>query len=263
MAGNIESDKIAILYKKYFTPELCKEPVTESKQTLKYELLKQLYKYGFVVFNKKITLEDPDIKEQICSNVVADAIENCFNKWNEKPADNCKAYFSKVIWNLGIREKKELQKKTLSIDIPLKNEEGDEEVSLIDSQPIDKFEYSKNTYTENLDKEIAVDRIFEKEKKYLMFINKCYKLKKRSDFLKAMITQELYQDLHDYFDSKVTEDSIERYAFIDETVYNWDHAPSAKEIASFLDKDEGQMSRAKNTFLTLVSEMFQSEGFGS
>ena len=260
MVENIKEDNINSLCKKYFTPELCEEKVMESKLTLKRKLQEQLYRYGLAVINRKFTIEDKDTKEQFCFDVVEDSIEKFFEKGEAKAISHTyTSYFSAILWDFGLRAKKKLQAGDMSLDTPLSSDE-DEGSSLLDMQEGDK--------RFSVEHQINIISELQAAKTKFSFIDKCYKAKKRSDFLKSMITQRLYEDLHKYFamtDERIVDEAFvadykERYTFIDNTVYSWKSAPTAKEIAAYLQKDEGQMSKAVNNFLDSVFEMYKSEG---
>ena len=253
-----EPDNINSLCKKYFTPELCDEPVLESKRTLKRKLQEQLYKYGVAVVSRKFLVKDADTKEQFCFDVVEDAMEKFFEKGNEKViSQNFAAYFSAILSDFGLRTKKKLHKEPMSLNTTVSSSEG-EESTLLDCQKGDERLTVVNW-------ESRVSALQDAKLKFL-FIDKCYRVKKRSDFLKSMITQRLYTDLHKYFESidysakSFFVDSMKRYSFIDIVVYNFKNVPSAKEVAAYLQKDEGQMSKAVNKFLDFVFEMYKKEG---
>lgn len=260
MAENVKEDNINSLCKKYFTPELCKEAVMESKLTLKRKLQEQLYRYGLAVINRKFTIQDKDTKEQFCFDVVEDSIEKFFEKGDAKSISHTyTSYFSVILWDFGLRAKKKLQAGDMSLDAPLSSGE-DEGSSLMDMQEGD------NRFS--VEHQINIVSELQEAKTKFSFIDKCYRAKKRSDFLKSMITQRLYVDLHKYFtmldegsvDKAFVADSIERYAFVDAVVYNWKSAPTAKKVAAYLQKGEGQMSKAVNNFLNFVFEMYKEEG---
>ena len=258
MAENVKEDNINSLCKKYFTPELCKEAVMESKPTLKRKLQEQLYRYGLAVVSRKFTIADKDTKEQFFFDVVEDSIEKFFKKGEERAISSTyTSYFSAILWDFGLKAKKKLKKAPVSLNATIKNSEG-EASTLLDVQKGDERLTVANW-------ESIISALQEAKSKFL-FIDKCYRAKKRSDFLKSMITQRLYADLHKYFESindnvkSFFDDSVKRYVFIDTVVYNWGSAPSAKEIAAYLEKDEGQMSKAVNKFLDFVFEMYKIEG---
>lgn len=260
MAENAKEDNINSLCKKYFTPDACEEKVTESKLTLKRKLQEQLYKCGMAFVVQKFTINDADEKECFCFDVVEDSIEKFFEKGDEKAiSKNFTSYFSAILWDFGLKAKKKLQARPLSLNTPVSSGE-DKSSTLMDLQKSD----------ERLSVENRINIISELQevKAKFSFIEKCYRAKKRSDFLKSMITQRLYEDLHKYFtmidekrvDEAFVADSKARYTFIDNTVYNWKCVPTAKEIAAYLQKNEGQMSKAVNKFLDFVFEMYKKEG---
>ena len=231
------TDNIITLYQKYFTPQLCNEPVSETKNSLKHKLQVQLYKYGVYVFNRKFTIDDADAKTEICADVVEDAIEKCFEKWGQDPLsfETPKAYFSSVIWDFGNRAKKEYLNKPLSLDTTINN---DTESSEID------YAEEKNT--------------FDKYKAYFKFIDSCFLAKKRADWWKSIITGYFYNDLHSFFE-KYPGESLKRYSFIDVEVYNFKEKPSQKDVAVYLQKDCGQLNTALNNFIDFISESYSKQ----
>ncbi len=100
MAKQIEqNENINSLCKKYFTPELCEELVTESKTTLQNKICKQLILYGRKIWNSKgyrnlenldkgtdIFYENEDFEVPlVMDESIYEAIATCFNAWKKEP----------------------------------------------------------------------------------------------------------------------------------------------------------------------------------
>ena len=200
MAKTDKEDNINSLCKKYFTPELCDEHVTESKHTLRNKLWEQLYKYGLVVFNKKFTISDEVTKEQICYNVIEDAIVKCFEKFSEEPKDNYKAYYATIIEDFGKRAKK--TRKESSLQGPIKK---DEDGILQDTIEDSKTFTPEESYitTEN-------------GQRLLKYINKIFRSRERDDWWKSLVTCLFHDILQDF-----PKESLNRFIFFDENCLFW------------------------------------------
>ena len=89
--GKKEEDNINSLCQKYFTPQLCAVPVTESKRSLEMKLFKQMQMYGNTMASKyqKLTFED---KEE----AIFGAINDCWIMWKKNSPANGKftGYYS-------------------------------------------------------------------------------------------------------------------------------------------------------------------------
>jgi hypothetical protein len=105
-----------------------------------------------------------------------------------------------------------------------------------------------------LDKEEALSKVEE----YFRAIDVWFKIKNRSDWYKTLITGDLYEALHQYFDY-FPERKISRFSFIDEIVYNLSRKPLKKEIATLLGKDEGQMTKARSKFYEELEILIKKE----
>lgn len=108
-----KEENINSLCKKYFTPELCDEPVTESKMALQNKICQQMIILGRSVWNKRNYKElenldmisdpngDADNGYMISSameDAIYIAIAKFFNKWKkELPKESYTAYFYKVL----------------------------------------------------------------------------------------------------------------------------------------------------------------------
>ena len=79
-------------------------------------------------------------------------------------------------------------------------------------------------------------------------------LRSHPDWLKAVLTVELYDDLHSFF-GRYPKEKIEKLKFVDIDVYNMSEKPKDKDIAFKFAKDVGQISRTKKKFLESLKEM--------
>ena len=79
-------------------------------------------------------------------------------------------------------------------------------------------------------------------------------LRSRPDWLKAVLTAELYDDLHSFF-GRYPKEKIEKLKFVDIDVYNMSEKPKDKDIAFKFAKDATQISRTKKKFLESLQEM--------
>ena len=108
-----KEENINSLCKKYFTPELCDEPVTESKMALQNKICQQMIILGRSVWKKRNYKElgnldmisDPNgdadngcMISSAMEDAIYEAIANSFNMWKkELPKLSYTAYFYKVL----------------------------------------------------------------------------------------------------------------------------------------------------------------------
>ena len=234
--GNINS-----LCKKYFTPELCDEPVTETKQALEFKLYKQLVMYGRKIigiysYNKQYDIED----------ILQETVIACFEQWKTVSLEKYASYYGKAIKNNFIRKNKQNDKRD-NKEISSNTPKGNDEDSDILEDDIQSPDYIKSPF---YDKEI---------KMRLRFIDKCFRARKRAGWWKGIVTGYLYEDLHTFF-SHYPSEPMQRYSFIDVEIYNWENAPTQKQVAQFLGKDEGQVSRALTAFVENIEELYKKQG---
>ena len=76
-----KEENINSLCKKYFTPELCDEPVTESKAALKGKIWEQLLKYGDWICNNNFSYQGD--ADTFCE-IILNTVESCWCKYEEK-----------------------------------------------------------------------------------------------------------------------------------------------------------------------------------
>ena len=132
-----------------------------------------------------------------------------------------------------------LSKNPISLEIPI----GDDEKGKLK----DKLEDEKTQSPDNKYIEIETGKLIVK------FVNKIFRMKKRADWWKSLVTAVFYELLHRYF--ALSEDETpDMYSFIDKTVYELPDRPTQKEIANILGKNEGQLSKAADKFLVLCIE---------
>ena len=132
-----------------------------------------------------------------------------------------------------------LSKNLGSLEIPIGDDEKGE---LKDNLEDERTQSPDNKYIE-----------IETGKLIVKFVNKIFRMKKRADWWKSIVTAVFYELLHRYF--ALSEDETpDMYSFIDKTVYELPSKPTQKEIANILGKDEGQLSRATDKFLALCME---------
>ena len=237
----LNEDNINSLCKKYFTPELCAEPVTESKTTLERKLWIQLQKLGTTI-SRKYSSVGADDREDIILNTISE----CFKNWRKSCLTFVySAYFSSAVKRGLLKAKaKHGQQQATEISLDTETDSG-----------------SGITVGDTIaDKTADVPANFEtvaEAKKRFKFIDYCFRMKKRTDWLKGIVTVHFYDDLHLLVQLSPDLD-LARFSFVDMTVYNWNPAPSQKQIAGYFGKDEGQLSKALKKFLALVEEQYSS-----
>jgi len=243
MTENVEKngDNIDSLCKKYFTPELCAEPVLESKRTLEMKIWTQMEKYGKKLGKDYFALSEDDLEDVVLSTISA-----CIQNWKlNLPSSAYKSYYAVALKNnFANANKKARQKNDMEISMatPLKDKKDGSHKTLEDIVEYPQDKLSDNGYSKSEGGEYAVK-----------FINKIFRMKKRADWWKSLVTAVFYELLHRYF--ALSEDETpDMYSFIDKTVYDLPSKPTQKEIANILGKDEGQLSRATDKFLALCME---------
>lgn len=244
------AENINSLCKKYFTPELCDELVTESKAALKGKIWEQLLKYGDWICNNNFSYQGD--ADTFCE-IILNTVESCWCKYEEKIEEiNYSSYFAisvkNNIKNFINSNKGKMTIIKSSLDSPFKS---DEKNTLLDT-----IEDESLSDSNKREKEAAQEYI-KKVENYLKAIDAWFKSRKRDDWNKTLITAELYDGLHQYLDY-YPEKSLSRFGFIDETIFNLPQQPKNKELAKILDKDEGQLSRAKTNFREQVAVFFNT-----
>lgn len=233
----IKEENINSLCKKYFTPELCDEPVTESKAALKGKIWQELLKYADRICSKNFSEIEKDF---ICEKIF-DVIEACWKNWEKLPEERSySSYFYAAVKNkiLEYYKKERLNMNAQSLDVVVDSNESDSGTTFHDI-----IEDKKTNIEGYFEKKDSLDQI----EQYLKSVDIWFKKRKRDDWNKAMITAELYEGLHLYFDY-FPERKLSRFDFIDDRIYYLSHTPQNKELAAILRKDEGQLSRSRTTF---------------
>lgn len=244
-----KEDNINTLCKKYFTPELCDEPVTESKVMLRNKLLTQLVKYGDYILKE---YNDRDHSEQkgidLCE-IVTDTIDKWWEKCESSEIHTSySAYFRRAIISNRSSELKKKENHVQSSNLSAHIDDSGNEYESIQDSTEDKTVLPPSQRFES--------KI--KSQEYLLTIDKVFRLKERPDWLKSVLTGELYTGLHAYYDL-FTEEKVEKLSFIDLEIYNWKKKPTKKQVADFLGKNAGQMNKALKKFLTPIREMLLSD----
>ena len=237
MSDNTEKeDNINSLCKKYFTPELCDEPVTETKHTLELKLWTQLEKYGHKVAQNYSALSSCDRED-----VIIFTIGECFKNWKKAAPDSLyTVYFGRSLKNNFAKQNKKVQKEIeieQSFEAPIK----DGGISLEDRM---------KSNDSAIDSKIG---LIQEAKKNFKFIDYYFLIRKRADWWKSLITGYLYEDLHQFAELS-PETDLNRFSFFDKVVFNFIEPPTQKMIAKYLGKDEGQISLALKTFSEGIKE---------
>lgn len=208
-------DKINTLCKKLFRPDLCEEPVTESKEALQKKLLAQLIRYGDWIVAKKIK-ENEYID---FSMVVLDTIEKCMEKWREGIESTAfSTYFYNAVLQNCLNEIKLKDNQNISVY----GANDDEDTPLYDMR-----EDQKNLSAEK--KLVEEDTVLNA----LKVIDRFYRLKEskeHKDWLGPLLTCELYEGLHD-FSNKFGGAGLKKLKFVDYAIYNLNKKLTRKQVA--------------------------------
>ena len=195
-----EENPVNLLCKKFFTPELCNEPVTETPSALKNKILTELLSYGDKICCKKFRGKE----DFLCMEIVK-TIEACWNSWKKSPfASSYSGYFYKALCNnlKKICVQNEDEFKVASLDSPVDNDDGS--AILRDVVPNEK--------TASLDDKIENDSKLNK----LLDDIEVYTRAARADTCKSLCIMFTYRILHDaeFPDSGWIEEKHEKYGFI-------------------------------------------------
>ncbi len=244
MTENVKEDNINSLCKKYFTPGLCGDVVTESKSTLERKLWVQLEKYG-----KKISGKYSSIGEEDCEDVLIQTISECFKNWKkEEPSISYTAYYTTALTNNFSKE-----------NIKAKNISGQDSLDA-PKKDFDNHAVTLGDMVEDKNYRNPADDAEAKSEAeaQFKFIDYCYRIRKRADWWKSILTGHFYEDLHKFSHAR-PDISLQRFAFIDPEIYNWNDTPTQKQIAEHLNKEESQISRAIKSFISFVKESYKNE----
>lgn len=233
-----KKENINSLCKKYFTPELCDEPVAESKMALKGKIYTQLLKFGDGICNKFYSSKGGS--ELFCE-IVIKTIEKCWENWEKESLDSYSAYFAISVKNnvnsFLKSNKEQINLKAISLDSSSRTDE-------------------KTTENDEEKKEIAQEYM-KKVEDYLKSVDAWFKIRTRQDWNKSLVTAELYEGLHQYFEYYQNK-KITRFNFIDEKIYNLPQEPMNKELAIIIGKSETQLTHKRKEFREQVGLLFNS-----
>lgn len=243
-----EEENINSLCKKYFTPELCDKPITENKAALKNKLFTQLLKYGDWICDKKFSQQGGS---GVFCEIVLNTIDACWKNWKKESRESYSSYFITAIKNnvLGIINRKKEEKNIISLDKIIEKKDDSSDITLGDLIP-DK----KNGVYIELERKYALVDV----EHYLKAVDAWFKIRQRSDWNKALVTAELYEGLHQYFDYYPNKKKSQ-FSFIDENIYNLSAKPLNKELSEILGKDEGQLSRARQVFRKGIESLLKKD----
>jgi len=244
-----KEENINSLCKKYFTPELCDEPVTESKMSLKGKIYAQLLKYGDWICDTNFS--NYGGSDTLCE-IVIDIIEKCWENWEKESRNSYSAYFAisvkrKINYILESKQG-QINSKAASLDTPIGTDES--------STLLDKIEDKMSMENDEEKKDIARENM-KKVEDYLKAVDSWFKIRTRQDWNKSFVTAELYAGLHQYFDYYPNKKII-RFSFIDEKIYNLPQEPMNKELAIIIGKSETQLTHKRKEFREQVGYLFNS-----
>ena len=236
-----KEDNINSLCKKYFTPELCDEPVNESKKTLKGKILTELINYGDYIVKKKFETRNIDF-----SIVVIDTIEKCWEKWEagKMTGQFYSTYFASSIKSNCVTELKKKENSNLSANNTY-NRKEDEPKSIYETTEDERY-LSPDIYVEKKNLIFTVLRIVENA-----YRNK--ERKKHKTWLSPVITLALFDALQKVCNS-YGENLLQRYSFADPSIYKLDEKPTRKAIAKSLGYDEGYLKKELEKFFAPIEQ---------
>ena len=244
-----KEENINSLCKKYFTPELCDEPVTESKMSLKGKIYTQLLKLGDWICDKNFSRYGGS---DAFGEIVIDIIEKSWENWEKESRDSYSAYFAisvKRKINCILKSKQgQINSTAVSLDTPIGTDES--------STLLDKIEDKMSMENDEEKKDIAQENM-KKVEDYLKAVDSWFKIRIRQDWNKSFVTAELYAGLHQYFDY-YQDKKITRFSFIDEKIYNLPQEPMNKELAIIIGKSETQLTHKRKEFREQVGYLFNS-----
>lgn len=244
-----KEDNIDSLCKKYFTPELCDDPVTESKMSLKGKIYAQLLKYGDWICDKYYFSKGG--RELFCE-IVINTVEKCWENWEKESRDSYRAYFAisvKNNVNSFLKSKQgQIDSTVVSLETPCGTDGSGTLLDIIeDKMSMDNDEEKKEIARENM----------KKVEDYLKAVDSWFKIRTRQDWNKSFVTAELYEGLHQYFDY-YQDKKITRFSFIDEKIYNLPQEPMNKELSIIIGKSETQLTHKRKEFREQVGLLFNS-----
>lgn len=187
-----EENPINLLCKKYFTPELCDGPVTETPAALKNKAFAELLSYGDEICCKKFRGKE----DHLCMEIVK-TIDACWNSWKKSPCSSSySGYFYKALCNN--LKKLCVQKEAEFKEMP--------------------FDSSVDKYDESDDKTASLDDKIENDSKLNKLFDdiEIYTRAVRADVRKSLCVMFTYRILHDaeFPDSGWIKDKHKKYDFI-------------------------------------------------
>lgn len=239
-------DNINSLCKKYFTPELCDEPITETKETLFNKLLLQLKKYGYKVGMNYSALVQDDIEE-----ILDETISHFYIKCKESPKDNYTAFYKDSLEhdfaksNIKAGRKKE---KEVSID-NLNNDNKSFEETIADDSQKNKHPELEPVITQ-LDQ---LDKYFKKWCDGTLKKGKHKKDENTKNFLSALLTFELREEFLKY-EKIIKEDYNKTYSFMNKQILNMSKRLSKAEIAELYGLSDTRGSHIFGDFQKAIQE---------
>ena len=187
-----EENPINLLCKKYFTPELCDGPVTETPAALKNKAFAELLSYGDKICCKKFRGKE----DHLCMEIVK-TIEACWNSWKKSPCSSSySGYFYKALCNnlKKLCVQKEAEFKEMPFDSSVdKYDESDDKTASLDDK---------------IDSDSMLDKLFDDIEIYTRAV--------RADVRKSLCVMFTYRILHDaeFPDSGWIKEKHKKYDFI-------------------------------------------------
>ncbi|MBP5602413.1 MAG: hypothetical protein J6X78_06770 [Treponema sp.] len=237
-----EMDDINSLCKKYFTPQLCDEIITESERSLFIKLYTQLQKYAYKISKNYSSLIYDDIED-----VIQNTITECFAKWREEPKTNYTDYFSISIKhafdkaNIDAKRKKDNER---SMDDTISDDNKTLEQSIADEKQNKKYP-ELNSIVERLDK---LDSFFTKwsNGKYKKRAHK--KDESTINCLSALLTYEMKDDFIQW-GLIIKQEYKRNYSFVDKRILNMEKSLSKAGIAALYGLSATRASHILSDFL--------------
>ncbi len=241
-------DDINSLCKKYFTPRLCDEIITESERCLFVKLYAQLQKYAYKISKSYSSLFYDDIED-----VIQNTITECFAKWREEPKNNYTDYFSISIKhafdkaNVDAKRKKD-NERSMDDAISYDNNKTFEH-SIADERQNKKYP-ELNSIVECLDK---LDLFFTKwsDGKYKKGAHK--KDESTINCLSALLTYEMKDDFIQW-GLIIKQEYNKTYSFVNKKILNMEKSLSKAGIAALYGLSATRASHILSDFLAEVEK---------
>lgn len=239
-----KEDNINSLCKKYFTPELCDESVTESKRTLELKLWTQLEMYG-----NKIAGNYSKLGQEDCEDAIILAIGECFKNWREKePQVAYSVYYAAAVRRNFIHANEERQERVAK-EVSLQENILNNPDRTVGDNVEDVHEQNKNEndaalscIVERLDK---IEEFFCKEKDSSR-VNE-----NTMNCLSALLTLELKDDFSKW--GNVIRGEFGRdYSFLNKQVFGMRERLDKKQVAALFGKSATRCSHILQDFLNKI-----------